>query len=59
MGFSGISNAMNTVDGFIFVGTNFHGLNKNDTFVGFEIRGHSIFVHNSYQKIPFRWYWNS
>ena len=23
-----------TVDGFIFVGTNFCGLNKNDTFVG-------------------------
>ena len=29
-----------TVDCFIFVGTNFCGLNK--------IRGHSIFLHNSY-----------
>ena len=50
---------MYTVDGFIFVGTNFRGLNKNDTFVGFKIRGHSIFVHNSYRKVPFRGYWNS
>ena len=32
-----------TVDGFIFVGTNFRGLNKNDTFMGFKSRGHSIF----------------
>ena len=40
-----------TVDGFIFVGTNFRGLNKNDTFVGFEIRGFSIFLHNSYRKL--------
>ena len=30
------------VDGFILVGTNFRGLNKNGTFVGFEICGHSI-----------------
>ena len=48
-----------TVDGFIFVGTNFRGLNKNDTFVGFRIRGHSIFSHNSYRKLPFRGYFNS
>ena len=34
----------NTVDGFIFVGTNFRGLKRNDTFVGFKICGHSIFV---------------
>ena len=34
----------NTVDGFIFVGTNFRGFNKSDTFVGFEIRGHSIYA---------------
>ena len=27
---------MSTVDGFIFVGTNFRGLNKNNTFVGFK-----------------------
>ena len=26
-----------------FVGTNFRGLNKNDTFVRFKIRGHNIF----------------
>ena len=31
-----------TVVYFIFVGTNFRGLNKNDTFVWFKIRGHSI-----------------
>ena len=48
-----------TVDGFIFVGTNFRGLNKNDTFVGFKIRGHSVFFHNSYKKLPFRGFWNS
>ena len=40
-----------TVDGFIFVGTNFRGLNKNDTFVGLKIRGHSILFHNSYITI--------
>ena len=39
-----------TVDGFIFMGTNFHGLNENDTFVGFKIHGHSIFFHDSYRK---------
>ena len=39
-----------TVDGFIFVGTNFRGLNKIDTFVGFKIRGHNIFIHNPYRK---------
>ena len=42
-----------TVDGFIFVGTNSRGLNKNDIFVGFKIRGQSIFFHNSYRKLPF------
>ena len=26
---------------------------------GFKIRGHSIFFHNSYRILPFRWYWNS
>ena len=41
------------------MGTNFRGLNKNDTFVGFKIRGHSIFFRNSYRKLPFRGYWNS
>ena len=48
-----------TVDGFIFVGTNFRGLNENDTFVGFKIRDHSIFLHFSYRKSLIRWYWNS
>ena len=50
---------MSTVDGFIFVGTNFRGLIKNYTFVGFKFRGHSIFFHNSCWKLPFRGYWNS
>ena len=52
----------NTMDAFIFVGTNFCGLHKNDTFVGFEICDHSIFfVHNSYRKllIPGTGYWSS
>ena len=48
-----------TVDGFIFVGTNFYGLNKNHTFLGFKIRVHSIFLHNSKRKMLFRGYWNS
>ena len=48
-----------TVDGFIVVGTNFRGLNKNDTFEGFKIRGHSVFFHNSYKKLPFRGFLNS
>ena len=43
---SGLSLWFHTVDGFIFVGTNFRGLNKIDTFVGFKIGGHSIFLHN-------------
>ena len=50
---------LNTVDGFNFVGTNFRGLNENDTFVGFKVRGHSIFLHNSYRKLLIRGYWNS
>ena len=47
-----------TVDGFILVGTNFRGLNINYTFVGFKIRGHSIFLHNSYRKLLIRGNWN-
>ena len=43
----------------IFMGTNFCGLNKNDTFVGFNNCGHSISFHNSYRKLLFRGYWNS
>ena len=50
---------MNTVDGFIFVGTNFRGLNKNCIFVGIKIRGYYIFLHKSYRKSLFRWFWNS
>ena len=46
-----------TVDGFIFVGTNFHGLSENDTFMGFKVRGHSIFLYNPYRKL--HGYWNS
>ena len=34
-----------TVDGLIFVGTNFCGFYKNDKFLGFKIHGHSIFIH--------------
>ena len=45
-----------SVDGFIFVGTYFLGLNKNYTFMGFKIRGHSIFLHNSYRKLLFHEY---
>ena len=44
---------------FIFLGTNFRGLNKNDTFVGFKIHSKSIFLYNSYRKLPVRGYWNS
>ena len=44
-----------TVDGFIFVGTNFRGFKKNQTFVGFKIHGHSIIFHNSYRNLLFRW----
>ena len=50
----GIRHFRPLVDGFIFVSTNFRGLNKNDTFVRFKIRGRSIFFHNSYRKLPFR-----
>ena len=32
------------------MGTDFRGLNKNDTFVGFKIRGYSIFFHNLYRQ---------
>ena len=39
--------------GFIFVGTNFRGLKKNDAFVGFKICGPNIFLHNSYRKSLF------
>ena len=41
------------VDGFIFLGTNFRGLSKNYTFVGFKIHGNSIFLYNSYRKSLF------
>ena len=47
------------MDLFISVGTNFCGLNKIDTFVGFKIRGHSDFLHNSNRKSLICGYWNS
>ena len=47
-----------TLDGFIFVGTNFLGLKKYQTFVQFKIRGHCIFLHKSYRKSLFHWHWN-
>ena len=47
------------MDVFIFVGSNFHGLNKYETFVGFKICDYSVFFHNSYRKLPFRRFWNS
>ena len=47
---------VDTVDGFIFVGTNFRGLNRNDIFVRIKIRGYYIFLHKSYRKSLFRWY---
>ena len=52
---SATTNNTCTVDGFIFVGTNFRGMNKTDTFLGIKIRGHSIFFHNMIQKITISW----
>ena len=49
----------NTVDGFIFVGTNFRGSCQNYTFVGVKICSHSIYLHNSYQKSLFDGYYIS
>ena len=43
-------NSAITVDGFILVGTDFRGLNKNNTFVGFKIRCQSILFNNSYRN---------
>ena len=43
---------------FIFVGTNFRGLNKNHTFQGLKICVHSIFLYNSYRKSLFHGYKN-
>ena len=37
----------------------FRGLNKNDTFVGLNIRGHNIFLLSSCLNSLFRCYWNS
>ena len=44
-----------SVDGVIFVGTNFRGLNTNDTFVGFKTRGHSILFSKFIQEITVSW----
>ena len=54
-----VQDIVSTVDGFIFVGTNFRGLKENDTFVGFKIHGHNIFLHNSYRTLLISGYWNS
>ena len=43
-----VSQNQYTVDGFIFMGTNFRGSNKNYTFVGFKIFDYSIIFHKSY-----------
>ena len=43
----------------LFSCINFRGLNENDTFVGFKIRGHTFFFHTSYRKSLIRGYWNS
>ena len=43
--FKSLSLNLYTVDGFIFMGTNFRELKKNQTFVGIKICGHSIFLH--------------
>ena len=40
-----------TVDGFIFVGTNFHALNRNVISIGINICWNFIFLHKSYKKI--------
>ena len=37
----------------------FHELNQNDTFTGFKIPSHLIFLHNLYRKSLFHEYWNS
>ena len=47
-----------TVGGFIFMGTNFSGLNYNDKLMGTRFRCHNIFLHNLYQKSLFCGYWN-
>ena len=43
------------MDCFIFVGTNFRGLNKNHTIVGLKIRGYSIFLHIVHTENCYSW----
>ena len=50
---------LDTVNGFIFVGTNFCRLNRKGISFGIKIRGFYIFIHKSNRKLLFRWYWNS
>ena len=38
------------MDGFIFVATNFRGLHKNDTLIGFKIHGF-IFVGTNFRGL--------
>ena len=40
---------------FFFRGSNFRGLNKNDIFLGFKIRGHMYFLSLFIQKIAILW----
>ena len=42
-----------------FRGYQLSWIEENDTFLGFKIHGHSIFLHISYKNLLFRWYWNS
>ena len=48
-----------TVDGFIFMGSNVRGFNRNGIFVGIKIRGNYIFLQKPYRKSLFHWFWNS
>ena len=54
-----MTDIIQTEDGFIFTGTNFRGFDKTHSFEVIKSRGHSISLHNSYRKSPFRGYWNS
>ena len=54
-----INNCQYTVNGFIFVGTNFRWLIKNHVFVGFKIRSPNIFIHLNNRNMLHRGYWNS
>ena len=40
-----------TVDGFIFLDTNFHGLNKSDSFMVFKNLWFNMFLHQIFVKL--------